>query len=335
MEKKIPKDFWNSATVAVLGGGSWGTVVAHLVSQNCRSVRMWSRSEEDVRKFNSTRVNLKYAPGMQLDSKVFATSSLSQAFEGGVHSILWVLPSQVCRSMAQEVAPLIRGDEILIHATKGIESESMKRISQVLGEELPLRRLGVMSGPNLAHEIARGEPAATVVASAFDEVCEAGRFLLSSPQFRIYAERDLVGVEWAGVLKNILAIAAGVLDGLKLGANSRSMLITLGLKEMVRFGVFMGAQEETFLGLAGIGDILATCGSPESRNYKVGFRLAQGDGIQQILQDLGSTAEGVRTAQSVFEFARKNRISMPLTESVCQLIAGKGSAHEIIQGLTH
>jgi glycerol-3-phosphate dehydrogenase (NAD(P)+) len=135
-------------------------------------------------------------------------------------------------------------------------------------------------------------------------------------------------------LKNILAIAAGVLDGLKMGANCRSMLITLGLKEMVRFGVFMGAQEETFLGLAGIGDVLATCGSSESRNYRVGFRLAQGDGIDQILAGLGSTAEGVLTAQSVFRFAQEHGISMPLTQSVCQLIQGEGSAQEIVQGLT-
>lgn len=334
MEKKTPKDFWNSSTVAVLGGGSWGTVVAHLLSRNSRSVRMWVRSEEDVRRFNSTRVNLKYVPGVQLDSKVYATSSLAQVFNGGVQAIFWVLPSQSCRVIAKEVAPLVRGDEILIHATKGIEAVSMKRISQILSEELPLRRLGVMSGPNLAHEIAQGEPAATVVASSFDEVCDAGQYLLQGSQFRVYREKDLLGVELAGVLKNILAIAAGVLDGLKMGANCRSMLITLGLKEMVRFGVFMGAQEETFLGLAGIGDVLATCGSSESRNYRVGFRLAQGDGIDQILAGLGSTAEGVLTAQSVFRFAQEHGISMPLTQSVCQLIQGEGSAQEIVQGLT-
>ncbi len=328
-----PKDFWHSSNIAVIGGGSWGTVLAHLLSSNCRSVRIWLRDEDQVRQFNSTRIQNRYAPQVQLDQKVVATSSMVSALEGTVNAIFWVLPSSACRLRARELAPLMRGDEIVLHATKGIEGGSLKRISQILVEELPTRRVGVVSGPNLASEIARGEPAATVVASEFAEVCQAGEILLRGPQFLVSTHSDLVGVEWAGTLKNILAIAAGALDGLGLGWNSRAMLITLGLNEMVRFGKAMGADVQTFLGLAGMGDLLATCGGPASRNYRVGFRLAQGEPLQKIVAELGSTAEGVGTAEHVWQFASARGISMPITESVYRLTRLDGSAQDFVKDL--
>jgi glycerol-3-phosphate dehydrogenase (NAD(P)+) len=327
------KDFWYNSTVAVIGGGSWGTVLAHLVSSNCRAVRFWLRDEEQVRQFNSTRVQGRYIPGFQLNQKVIATSSLASAFEGGVQAVIWCLPSAVCRSLAKEVAPFLRGDELILHATKGIESESLKRISEILVEELYIRRVGVISGPNLAHEIALGQPAATVIASRFTEVCEAGALLLRGPQFRIFAEKDIVGVEWAGTLKNILAIAAGALDGLKLGANSKAMLLTLGLSEMMRFGTALGAQVNTFLGLAGMGDLLATCGSAMSRNYRVGLRLAEGEALPAILESLGSTAEGVITTQTVWKFASSRGIPMPITEGVYRLTHEGVLARDILNEL--
>ncbi len=330
-----PKDFWHNSTVAVIGGGSWGTVLAHLVSRNCRSVRVWFRDEEQVRQFNSTRIQNRYIPGVQLNQNVVATSSMLKAVEGGVNAIFWVLPSSATRTRARALAPFLKGDEIVIHATKGIvaENDGVKRISEVLAEELPTRRVGVVSGPNLAHEIARGEPAATVVASLFEEVCEAGECLLWNPDFRITRESDIVGVEWSGTLKNILAIAAGALDGLKLGWNSRAMLITLGLSEMVRFGTALGGEVNTFLGLAGIGDLLATCGSPMSRNYRVGFRLAQGENLEQILASLGSTAEGVGTTHTVWQFASSRGIHMPITEGVYRVTQEGASAREVLNEL--
>ncbi len=328
-----PKDFWYNSTVAVVGGGSWGTVLAHLLSKNCRSVRIWLRDEDQVRQFNSTRTQSRYMPQVQLDQKVVATSSMEDALKGGVQAIFWVLPSSACRQRARDLAPLMRGDEVVLHATKGIEGGSMKRISEILAEELPTRRVGVVSGPNLAHEIALGEPAATVIASDFAEVCRAGEILLRGPQFLVSTHSDLVGVEWAGTLKNILAIAAGALDGLGLGWNSRAMLITLGLSEMVRFGTAMGAQVQTFLGLAGIGDLLATCGSPKSRNYRVGFRLARGEKLERIIEDLGSTAEGVVTTQHVWKFASERGISMPITEGVYQLTYSSVPVQEVLTQL--
>ncbi len=327
------KDFWYNSTVAVIGGGSWGTVLAHLLSRNCRSVRIWLRDESQVRQFNSTRVQSRYIPHVQLDQKVSATSSMNHVLEGGVSAVFWVLPSSACRLRARDLAPFMKGDEIVLHATKGIEGGTMKRISEILIEELPTRRVGVVSGPNLAHEIASGEPAATVVASEFAEVCHAGEILLRGPQFLVSTQTDLVGVEWAGTLKNILAIAAGALDGLGLGWNSRAMLITLGLNEMVRFGTAMGAQVQTFLGLAGIGDLLATCGSPKSRNYRVGFRLARGERLEKIIEELGSTAEGVGTTEHVWKFASARGISMPITEGVYRLTHEGKSAGDVLKDL--
>ncbi len=327
------KDFWRKSTVAVIGAGNWGTVLAHLVSKNCNEVRFWTREEESARSMNATRSNPKYAQDLQLGGNVRAYNDPARVFEGGIQAVIWALPSKACRSQARELAHLFQGDEVILHATKGVEDGSLKRVSVILREELPAARIGVISGPNLADEVARGEPAATVVASAFEEVVEAGCALLTNEMFRVYPHTDVVGVEWAGVLKNVLAIAAGALDALKLGWNARSALISRGLAEMVRFGTFLGAQESTFLGLAGVGDLLATCSSPLSRNYRVGFALGEGRKLEQVLEELGSTAEGVRTCQSVWEFARKRDIYMPITEGVYELLQGQRTVQQMLHHL--
>jgi glycerol-3-phosphate dehydrogenase (NAD(P)+) len=340
------KDFWRKANVVVIGGGNWGTVLAHLASQNAGDVRIWVRDEEQARSINSTRTNPGYVEGLQLGERVHAYSDLERVFDfrgnfgggsrgggqgdGRVDVVVWALPSAACREQARRLAPFFRGDELILHATKGIEEGSMKRISEILREEIPCPRIGVVSGPNLANEVARGEPAATVVASRFDEVIEAGLAIFSTPQFRVYSASDVVGVEWAGTLKNILAIAAGALDALNLGWNARAMMMTRGLAEMVRFGVAHGAELTTFLGLAGMGDLLATCSSPLSRNYRVGAALAQGEPLAQVLEKLGSTAEGVRTTRTVHEYARERGISMPITEGVYHLLQGTTPVRELM-----
>jgi glycerol-3-phosphate dehydrogenase (NAD(P)+) len=327
------KDFWRNSKVAVIGAGSWGSVLANLAAPNCRELRLWTRSEEQARSVNATRFNAQYWPEMRLHEKVRAVTQPERAFEGDVDMVIWALPSSAARSMAKEFAPFFKGHEILLHATKGIEAGTMKRVSQILAEEIPCPRIGVISGPNLADEIARGEPAATVVASSFKEVIEAGKEIFTGERFRVYGDTDVIGVEWAGTLKNILAIASGAIDALKLGWNTRATLITRGLAEMVRFGTAMGAQQSTFLGLAGAGDLLATCSSPKSRNYRVGFQLGSGKKIEQILAELGSTAEGVGTASSVHKFALSRRIEMPITEGVFHLIQGEASASEVLHQL--
>lgn len=329
----MEKDFWRKSKVAVVGGGSWGTVLAHLVSQNASEVRLWVRHEEQARAINSGRVNADYVPELTLNDRVKAYSDLERVFADHPEAVVWALPSSACREQAKRLAPLFRGDEVVIHATKGIEEGSLKRISELLREELPVARIGVLSGPNLAHEVAAGQPAATVVASNFHEVVVAGHALFTTDRFRVYGAEDVVGVEWAGTLKNILAIASGALDGLKLGWNARAMLITRGLAEMVRFGAAMGAREQTFLGLAGMGDLLATCSSPLSRNYRVGMRLGEGRALDEILAELGSVAEGVRTTRTVYEYARSRGIEMPITEAVHRLISGSVSVRDVMREL--
>ncbi len=328
----MEKDFWSKSIVGVVGGGSWGTVLAQLMSANCAEVRLWLRDEELARSINGTRVNSRYFPELLLDRKICAYSSFERFFDGGeINLLVWVLPSMVCRENARRIAPFLHGHELILHATKGIEVGSMKRVSEILVEEMPIRRVGVISGPNLAHEIARQVPAGTVVSSLFPEVRSAGRILLERDFFRVYEERDLIGVEWAGALKNILAIASGALDARGCGTSARSLLLTRGLAEMVRFGVRLGATEQAFLSLAGVGDMLATCSSSLSRNYVVGYQLAHGEKLDAVLQRLGRVAEGVTTAESVGSFARLQGIDMPITQSVCRLLEGRITVDEMIR----
>lgn len=329
----IPKDFWPKSTVTVIGAGSWGTTLACLVAPRAAEVRIWTRSEEQAREMNSNRVNRKYLPDLSLPPNIRVTSDLAKSLEGDIHCVIWALPSAVCRDVGKQFAGLMSGSELVIHATKGLETGTLKRVSQVLLEEFPTRRVGVISGPNLAHEIARGEPAAAVVASRFDDVLEAGLELFTGPKFRVYRSYDLTGVEWAGTLKNILAIAAGVLDALGLGLNARAMLISRGVAEMVRFGTAMGAEQSTFLGLAGIGDLLATCSSVESRNYRVGQGLGQGQHLDEVLTGIGRTAEGVRTTFAITEFARERKIEMPITQGVYRILKGESEPRQILDQL--
>lgn len=325
--------YWDKSRVAVIGAGAWGTVLAQLVAQNCEEVRLFCREDELARKINATRANPDYSPGLQLHSRIQASADLDKVFHGGVQAMIWALPSEACREQAKLIARWLSGSEVILHATKGVEQGTLKRVSEILTEELPCPRVGVISGPNLAHEIAQGEPAATVVASNFDEVIQAGQELLSTQVFRVYAAQDVIGVEWSGVLKNILAIASGSLDAMKFGWNARSLMITRGLAEMVRFGAAMGAKESTFLGLAGVGDLLATASSPKSRNYQVGFRLGQGEKLEAILSSMGAVAEGVRTTRSVWQFAKSRGISMPITEAVHELLSGGAEVPEMIRKL--
>ncbi len=329
----MKKDFWSKSTIAVIGGGNWGTVLAKIAAANCGDVRVWVRGEDQARAMNSTRMNPSYVKDMVLPGNVHAYTDIERVFENGIQGVIWALPSKACREQAKRFAPLFRGDEIVLHATKGIEEGTMKRVSTMLAEELPVSRIGVISGPNLAAEIAKDEPAATVVASEFAEAVDAGVAWLTTPRFRVYAADDVVGIEWAGTLKNIYAIASGALDALQFGWNTRSLLITRGLAEMVRFGTAMGAREGTFLGLAGVGDLLATCSSPLSRNYRVGRKLAEGVPLDVILKELGEVAEGVRTTQIISAFAAERGIAMPITQGVSELIRGDRPARDVLRAL--
>lgn len=326
-------NYWKKSRLCVLGAGSWGSVLANLASHNVSEVVLWTRDDEAAKAINSSRSNPKYVKHLEFNSNVRAVTDLNRALDGNVQTVIWALPSQASRAVAKVASEFFTGSEILLHATKGIEQGTLKRMSEILREEIPCPRIGVISGPNLADEVARKEPAATVIASKYEEAVQCGQAVLTTDKFRVYAGQDLVGIEWAGTLKNVLAIAAGSLDALKLGWNTRAMLISRGLAEMVRFGVAMGGEMETFLGLAGVGDLLATASSPLSRNYRVGFGLAQGKSVEQIVGELGSTAEGVKTAISVHQYASERNIYMPITEAVFKLVQSEANVAQVLHHL--
>lgn len=308
-----------SQRVAVIGGGSWGTTVAQLIARNGHEVRLWMRDPGQAAQLNANRCNERYLPGVELSSNLEATASLEDAAYGA-RTLFLMVPSHSLRAIASELGDYLDGSRLLIHGIKGIEPATFKRMSQLLREETCCRQIGVMSGPNLAKEVAAGHPSATVVASRFQEVIDAGIELLRSKTFRVYGNEDVIGTELGGSLKNILAIGSGLAHGLGFGDNTMALLLTRGLAEMIRLGTSLGASPQTFAGLSGIGDLMATCFSPLSRNYQVGYRLAKGETLEAITQDLRQVAEGVRTTKTVAEYAQAHGVYMPITEGVYQVL---------------
>ncbi len=296
----------NQVTLTVMGSGAWGQTLASLALANQHRVQLWSRRQ---------------------------SLSLEQAVAGANMLISAVSMAGVPDLVKQLQALTIPPTTILVTATKGLDATTTLTPSQIFQEAFPDHALVVLSGPNLSQEIQQGLPAATVIASRQETAAEAVQQVLAAENFRTYRSGDPLGAELGGTLKNVIAIAVGVCDGLKLGANARSALITRALPELIRIGTHLGGQPETFLGLSGLGDLLATCTSALSRNYRVGYGLAQGKPLDQILMELGSTAEGVNTAQVVMAIARRDTISVPICDQVDRLLRGQISASAAVTAL--
>ncbi|EXJ09219.1 MULTISPECIES: NAD(P)H-dependent glycerol-3-phosphate dehydrogenase [Nitrincola] len=301
--------------IAVLGGGSFGTVIANMMAEKNLPVRLWMRDQEKADVLNSTRENARYLPGYSLAPSLEATADLAYALESA-RLVFVSIPSSAFRSVVAEAAPYLRDGQLLVSTTKGIEADTFCLMSEILKQEVPNANVGVLSGPNLAKEIAQRQLAATVIASEDEEVRTQVQALLHCPYFRVYASTDTYGVELGGTLKNIYAIAAGLSAALGMGENTRSMLVTRSLAEMSRFAVSMGANPMTFLGLAGVGDLIVTCMSPLSRNYRVGYALGEGKSLDEAVSVLGEVAEGVNTLKQVRDKSIEKDIYMPL---VCGL----------------
>lgn len=318
--------------IGIVGGGSWGTVLAWLIGNNGHAVRLWMRHAEIADGINIHRRNPHYHSQLVLPDSVVATTDLAEVADAA-DVIFVVVPSPAFRDVARSLGNHVDGAHILVHGTNGIERGTFKRMSEILKEETCCKRVGVFSGPNLATELARRSPSATVVASAYDAVSERVASVLESPFFRVYTHQDVIGVELGGALKNILAIAAGISDGLGFGINTKAMLLTRGMVEIARFGEHLGAKSYTFAGLSGIGDILASCFSPLSRNYQVGMRLAKGEAPGAVMDDLGQVAEGVITSRTVHEYAVTHDIEMPIVRAVHGLIYGGQTAEQALTDL--
>ncbi len=317
--------------VSVLGGGSWGTTVASLVARNTE-VSLWARDKATVDEINKKHTNEKYLPGAELSKKIKAYGRIKKVVKDADVIVMGV-PSNAFRSVLEEMKPHIRAWVPIISLTKGLEKGTDLRMTQVIQEVLPGHPVGVLTGPNLAREIMAGQAAASVIAMEDEIIMQQLQKVFNSGLFRVYTNDDVVGCELGGVLKNIIAIAVGMGVGLGAGDNTRSALITRGLAEVTRLGVALGGRAETFAGLAGMGDMLATCISTQSRNHHVGFQLGQGRSIDQIIEDMVMVAEGVKSAPTVMALAARAGVEMPIARDVSQVIEGNRTPIQAFHGL--
>lgn len=321
----------NARRVVVVGAGSWGTTIACLLSGN-GEITLWARDPGLAERMARNRENDRYLPGVRLPPSVQPTASIEGAVAGS-ELVLVAVPSHGFRSVLEAMGPALLPGAAVISLAKGIEAETNLRMSQIVGEVLPGHPAGVLSGPNLAHEVAAGQPAATVVSLPDEALAQRVQDLLHCSTFRVYTGTDVVGCEIAGATKNVMAIAAGISDGLGFGENTRAVLITRGLAEEARLGLALGGQALTFGGLAGVGDLVATCTSPQSRNRSVGLALGQGRPLADVVAGMHMVAEGVRTAGPVVELARAHGVEMPIAEQVAALVAGATSPREAVAAL--
>jgi glycerol-3-phosphate dehydrogenase (NAD(P)+) len=320
--------------VAVLGGGSFGTVIANIIAGNGNRVSLWLRNEERANSINLHRQNLEYLPDYLLDDKLWATTALEQAV-AGVDIVLVAVPSKSFREVVREVSGLVSTDTLLISLTKGIEASGFRLMSEILQEEMPDNPRGVLSGPNLAREIAAGQVAGSVIASDRPAVNSTIHDLLHSDSFLIYSSHDMYGVELGGALKNVYAILAGVAAALELGENTVGMLLTRSLAEMSRFAVHMGANPMTFLGLAGVGDLFVTCSSSLSRNYRVGVALGKGQPLDDILAAMDQVAEGINTLSLLKAEADRREVHMPLVTGLYAILYEHRPVVDVFDDMMH
>ncbi len=317
--------------VGLLGGGSWGTTVGALVSRNA-PITLWARDAATVDDINRNQRNSRYLPGFALPPALTATADLAAAVAPADVLVVGV-PSHNFRAVLTDARQYLRPWVPVISLTKGLELATGKRMSEVIEEVLPGHPVGVLTGPNLAREILAGQAAASVLSMPDEIVVRALQPLFHSGLFRVYTNTDLLGCELGGVLKNVVAIAVGMGDGLGAGDNTRSALMTRGLAEMARLGVALGGRSETFYGLTGMGDLIATCTSTLSRNRSVGVELGKGRHIDAIIADMHMVAEGVKATPTVMALARAHGVPMPIAQDVFDVTTGRKSAREVFRGL--
>ena len=309
----------NQVSIAVLGAGSWGTALAILLSRNGLDVRLWGNLPDEIAQLIQERQNSHYLPGIDFPDSLTPMTDLAEALQGA-EEVLIVVPSHAFQSVTQAIAPLLPDGAGISWATKGFEPGTQRILSDVAAENLPGRNLAVISGPTFAGEVARGLPTAVTVASDSLQHAEKLAELLHAPWFRAYTSSDMIGVQVGGASKNVLAIAAGIADGLGFGANTRAALITRGLTEIMRLGARLGGHAETFMGLAGLGDLVLTCTDNQSRNRRMGLALARGLSIEQARKEIGQEVEGIHTAQEVYQLSRKWEVEMPISEQVYRVL---------------
>ena len=308
----------NRKNISVLGGGSWGTVLAYLASLNGNQVNLWMRDNNLAQEINKTSINKRYLPNLELGKNITATSHIADIKNSDL--IIFCVPSDAFRDVSVLASSFINENTFLITATKGVEKDDFSLMSKILEEYYPANLIGILSGPNLAEEIAQHHLSGTVIASKDKILRDQVIQNLSTDFFRIYENDDPYGVEMGGALKNIYAIACGIADGLNSGENTIGMIMTRGLGEMSRLATDLGANPQTFLGLAGVGDLITTCASPLSRNHQFGKYIGEGLSIEEAKQKIGQTIEGLKTLKVVKNISDKHGIEMPIVDSLYKII---------------
>ncbi|WP_323958669.1 NAD(P)H-dependent glycerol-3-phosphate dehydrogenase [Arthrobacter sp. JZ12] len=322
------------AVVAVLGAGSWGTTFAKVLAdageRSGTHVRLWARREEVAEEINGRRTNSRYLAETWLPENISCSTDAAEVLDGA-ELVVIAVPAQSLRPQLSAWKPLISPDAVVVSLMKGLEVGTDDRMSQVLAGELglPADRIAVVSGPNLAMEIARCEPTASVVACPDAEVAAWVAGACTASYFRPYINTDVVGVEIGGIVKNVIALAVGICEGKQMGDNTKASVITRGLTETTRLAVALGAERETLSGLAGMGDLIATCSSPLSRNHTAGRLLGQGLTLDEVTAAMNQTAEGIKSAQAVLDLARQRNVYMPITDSVVAVLQGNLSVHDL------
>jgi len=315
----------------VIGAGSWGTTLASRCARRGPTT-IWAVEDQVVEEINARRSNSVYLKGFELPSELRATHSMEEATRQA-EVVVMAVPSPYFRAVLEQAAPFVRGSVPIVSVAKGLEPESLLRMTEVIAEVLPDNPRSVLSGPNIAREIMGGYAAGAVVACRDADVARALQGLFNGGLYRVYTTGDVIGVELAGALKNVIAIASGMADGVGVGDNTRALIITRGLAELIRLGVAMGGDAPTFTGLAGLGDLLATCMSPLSRNRHVGEQLGKGRKLADVVGEMRMVAEGVHSCGLVLELARRHGIDMPITREIDRVVHGHATALEAYQGL--
>ncbi|MEO5329627.1 MAG: NAD(P)-dependent glycerol-3-phosphate dehydrogenase [Magnetococcus sp. THC-1_WYH] len=320
--------------VSVIGAGSWGTALAALMAEKSQTVTLWCHEPEVAQGINEHHRNPLFVSGYRLPANIRATTDLTDAARNPL--LVVVVPTQFTRSLLESLRPLVGKECVFISASKGIEVATLTLISEIYQDVFGrdgLERTCFLSGPSFARDVLAGLPTAVALAGFRDDLLQTLQHYCSNSFFRVYRTSDIIGLELGGALKNIIALAAGISDGLGFGYSARAALITRGLAEMIRLGICLGARAETFAGLSGLGDLLLTATSDNSRNHSVGFRLGRGESLEDIHIGSGEVVEGVRTAQAVFALAQKNGIEMPISNAVYAILYEKRTPRSVVSGL--
>ncbi|TMN20690.1 NAD(P)H-dependent glycerol-3-phosphate dehydrogenase [Lentibacillus cibarius] len=320
--------------VAVLGAGSWGTALSIVLADNGHDVRLWTHRKQQADEINTTNTNKRYLQ-VNLPQQIQAFDELEKAIDD-VSAIVIVVPTKAIREVCSELNEKLRHQPTLIHATKGIEPESLKRVSQLISEEMSTYNyedIVVLSGPSHAEEVGKRLPTTVTVSSVNEQNATFTQDLFINESFRVYTSTDMVGIELGGALKNIIALGAGISDGLGYGDNAKAALITRGLAEITRLGVSLGASPLTFLGLPGVGDLIVTCTSSHSRNWRAGNLLGKGHKLDDVLEQMGMAVEGVRTTKAANQFAREQQIEMPITNGLHQVLFNDKKPRDVVDQL--